>query len=126
MATSGSIESLSVGARTFAVAADADANMILGGKENEMLPNGDGSTRQKKMRKNWSLTGVSVAIDHSKGDQEFLQERADSEILVACSITYADGSVYSGQGNVTGELASASADGVLPLELAGPKKLTKQ
>ena len=49
----GSIESVSVDNQLFAVAADADATMQLGGFNNEIQPNGDGTSRIIKTRVAW-------------------------------------------------------------------------
>ena len=126
MSTSGSVESVSIAGTVFAVAADADNNMKLGGFENEMQANGDGSVRQVKTRVPWMLDGLQLSIDHDNEDLEFLQERANSPILVACSVTFASGNTYSGKGNVTGEVQGSSQSGTATITLAGSGELTKQ
>lgn len=125
MSVAGSIESVSIKGRYFAVASDADASMKTGGFENETQPNGDGTARTIKTRVAWALTGLTLAVDHSRGDLEFLQGISDAREEVACSVTYADGSTYSGSGTINGELAVSSQSGTAEVALGGSGKLTK-
>lgn len=126
MATGGSIESVEINGRNFAVAADAEANIKLGGFENEKQANGDGTARTVKTRVPWTIDGISVAIDDDNGDLEFLQDLADGNADAAISVTFASGSVYSGSGTITGEIQGSSQNATAPITLSGPGKLTKQ
>jgi len=126
MATGGSIEEVGIDGRNFPVAADADSNRKMGGWNNEFSPNGNGTGRLLKTREGWMLDGLALAIDDLRGDQEFLQDVADSNDYVTISITYASGAVYQGQGQITGDMQSSSATTTAPLTLSGPGRLTKQ
>lgn len=125
-AVGGSIESVSVDGRTFPVAADAEANVKLGGYEKEQQPNGDGSARPVKTRVAWEISGVTVQVDHDRGDQEFLQGIENQDDNVNCVITYANGVSYQGIGSITGELAFNTQNATAELTLGGPNKLTQQ
>jgi hypothetical protein len=122
----GSIESIEVKGRNFSVAADADGSRKLGGDENEVQANGDGTVRVIATKTPWMLGGLTVGVDNSRGDQEFLQEIVDAHELVAVSITFADSSVYQGRGTITGELNYSSQNATCELSLAGEGKLTRQ
>lgn len=126
MAVGGSMEKVAIRGRVFPVAADADSNRDLGGYTNETLPNGDGSARKKKTRKPWKVDGVALEIDDNRGDQEFLQEIADSEEFVPMTFTYVTGISYSGRGTVEGDLQASSAEATAPLTFTGPGKLEVQ
>lgn len=126
MATGGSIEEVGLDGRNFAVAADADSNRKIGGFNNEYSPNGNGTGRLLKTREGWMLDGLALAIDDLKGDQEFLQDIADSNDFVVISVTYASGATYQGQGQITGDMQSSSASTTAPLTLNGPGRLTRQ
>lgn len=125
-AVGGSIESVSIRGRLFAVAADADVSQKNGGFENEVQPNGDGSARLIKTRVAWMLDGVQVAINDAAADREFLQEIADADDFVPITITYASGVVYQGTGTVSGELPSSSQSATATISLSGPGSLTQQ
>jgi hypothetical protein len=125
-AVGGSIESLSIRGRLFPVAADAEANMKLGGFENEVQSNGDGTARIVKTRVPWMLDGVQVEINHSRNDAEFLQEIADSLEFVPCTITYASGVTYQGTGTVASEVQSSSQNTTASITLSGQGTLTQQ
>lgn len=125
-ATGGSIQSVTLDGRQFAVAADADAQRKLGGFENDTQANGDGSARSVKTRVPWSLNGITVEVDDDRGDHEFLQALADRPGEFPCAVRYASGAVYQGSGGITGELASGSQNATSPLALMGSGKLTPQ
>lgn len=126
MATGGSIESVNIVGRTFAVASDADSNRKMGGATNEHQPNGNGTGRLIKNINGWMLDGLRLSIDDLRGDQEFLQARADENDYFPVSITYASGAIYSGLGQITGDLQASSMSTTCEVTLEGPGKLNKQ
>lgn len=125
MATGGSIESITFAGRYFAVAADADANRKLGGFENEVLANGDGTARQIKTRVPLMIEGLPLVIDDLKGDSEFLQDRADSGDFSPFGITLASGVTYVGRAQIVGEFATSSQSATAPTSFSGPGKLER-
>jgi trimethylamine:corrinoid methyltransferase-like protein len=125
-AVGGSIESVSIKGRGFAVAADADASRKLGGFENENQMNGNGTTRTVKTRVGWMVSGLSLSLDDTMGDQEFLQEIADGLEQVPISVTLASGAIYSATGTITGEISGSTQSATGEIELSGGGKLEKQ
>ena len=125
-AVGGSIEAISIRGRNFPVASDAEANRKLGGFENEVQANGDGTARIVKSRVPWSLDGVTVEIDDDRADQEFLQEIADAKDFVPVSITLASGHTYQGRGTITGEIQASSQNATAGISLMGPGEMTQQ
>lgn len=125
-AIGGSIESLTLDGRVFAVAADAEAQRKLGGFENEVQANGNGTARIIKTRVPLSLDGMTVEIDDDRGDHEFLQALADRSDFFPIAITYASGATYQGTAQVTGEMQTSSQNATASVSLMGPGVLTKQ
>lgn len=125
-AVGGSIESVSIRGRLFPVASDADANRKLGGFENEVQANGDGTARIVKTRVPWMIDGLSLEIDEDRADQEFLQEIADGRDFVAITITFASGITFQGRGTVSGEIQASSQSATAPITLSGPGELSQQ
>lgn len=125
-ATGGSIESLTLDGRNFAVAADAEAQRKLGGFENEVQANGNATARLIKTRVPLSLDGVTVEIDDDRGDHEFLQELSDRNDFFPIAITYASGNTYQGTAQLVGETQASSQSATAPVSLMGPGVLTKQ
>lgn len=123
---SGSIESISIRGRIFAVAADADASRKMGGFENEVQANGDGSARIVKTRVPWSIGGLTVSVNEDQADQEFLQEIADGNDYVPMTVTFASGVTFQGRGIITGEVVMQSQASTAELNLMGPGELTQQ
>lgn len=126
MATGGSIESVTLDGRYFPVAADADSPRNLGGDKNEVEPNGDGSGRLIKTRSAWSVTSLDISIDDVNSDQEFIQQLANRNDFFPCTITYASGIVYQGNGQVTGDNEVSSQATKMAVSLMGTGQLTKQ
>ena len=125
-AIGGSIESVTLEGRTFPVPADVEVTRKLGGFENEVQANGDGSARMVKTRVTHSVDGLTVEVDDDRGDQEFLQELADRNDFFVLAITYASGVVYQGLAQIVGEFTSSSQNATAAISLMGPGILTKQ
>lgn len=127
-AVGGSIESVSLDGRTFAVPADNEAQRSLGGFSNEVQANGDGSARMVKTRNPWSLEGVTVVVDDTRGDHEFLQSLANAKDYFPVAINLASGKSYQGQGMIAGgEAITASTQATTAeITISGPGNLTKQ
>lgn len=122
----GSIESVTLDGREFPVAADAEAQRKLGGFENEVQANGDGTARLIKTRVPLSIDGLTVEIDDSRGDHEFLQALSNRNDFWALAITYASGIVYQGTAQIVGETQTSSQNATAEVSLMGPGILTKQ
>ena len=125
-AVGGSIESVNLSGHEFAVAADAEAQRKLGGWENEVQANGDGTARLIKTRVPLSIAGLTIEIDDDRGDQEFLQDLADQNDFWPLGITYASGGTYQGTGQIVGENPASSQSATAAIDLMGPGRLTKQ
>jgi hypothetical protein len=126
MASGGSIQEVSIKGRTFAVAADADANLDLGGFTNEQVSNGDASTRLLQTRKPWMADGLALDIDDNRADLEFLQGIANGKVNVPMTITQVSGITYSGKGQITGDIKKSTATTTAPITLSGPFELRQQ
>lgn len=122
----GSIQEVSIDGRVFPVAADADVARQLGGWQNEVQSNGDGSARIQKTRVPWVLSGVALACDEDRGDHAFLQEIANRNEFVPITITFAGGSTYMGQGTIAEEVEFSSESSTAEVTLSGEKELTQQ
>lgn len=125
-ATGGSIESVTLEGRIFPVAADAESQRKLGGFENEVQANGDGTARLIKTRVPLSIDGLTVETDDDRGDHEYLQALADRKDFFAIAITYASGNTYQATAQLVGELPASSQNAMTAISLMGPGIMTKQ
>lgn len=125
-AVGGSIESITLNGRNFAVAADAEAQRKLGGFENEVQSNGDGTARIIKTRVPLSIDGLTVEVDDNRGDQEFLQELSNLNDYFAIAISYASGITMQGTAQLVGEMQASSQNATAAVSLMGPGILSKQ
>lgn len=126
MATGGSIESVTLEGRIFSVAADADGQRKLGGFENAVESNGDGSARLIKTRVPAMLSGITLSIDDTRGDHEYLQDLANRNDFFAAAMTLASGAVWQGRLQITDEINYSTTNTVATVSLAGPGTLTVQ
>lgn len=122
----GSIQECSIAGRVFAVAADADVTVKLGGASNDVQANGNGTARQIKTIEAWSISGLNVEIDNNRADHDFLQGIADGNEYVSITLTYADGNTRQGKGTITGGLEGSSQNATASLNLMGEGKLELQ
>lgn len=125
-AVGGSIESITLDGRTFSVPADAEATRKIGGWENEVQSNGDGTGRLVKTRVPFVLDGISVSTDDTRGDAEYLQELQDRSDFFSLSVTFASGATYQGTGQIIGETSTSSQNATTTISLSGPGTMTKQ
>lgn len=125
-AIGGSIESVTLDGRNFAVAADAEAQVKVGGFENEVQANGNGTSRPIKTRVPWSIDGLAVSTDDSRGDLEFLQALSNRNDYFPVALTYASGITRQGSGILVGETQASSQNATTAVSLMGPGELTIQ
>ncbi len=126
MVVGGSVTSISFDGRQFSAPADADYNKKLGGFENELQANGDGTTRKIKTRVPGMISGIVVTIDTTQSNQEFLQSLADSNILSQVVLEEASSEVYTGQGTIVGEIVKSTNSATATFDFAVSGKLIKQ
>ncbi len=122
----GSILSISLNGRQFSVPADADFSQKIGGFENEVMANGDSTARLLMTRVPFKLAGVSVSIDDALQDFEFLQNLADSKEFADMVVEFASGALWTGQGQIIGELTRATSTATAECEIAGTGTLVQQ
>lgn len=131
-ALGGSIESIAIDGRPFAVAADADVAVDKGGKTNEIQMNGNGTARLVQTRKSWMLEGVNVSLDPDNDDLGFLQNdvangrNAGPDGFFGIEITMADGRTWNGRGTIVGDIKAQTMSSTASLSFAGPGQLSMQ
>ena len=125
-AIGGSIESVNLSGREFAVAADAESNRKLGGWENEVLANGNSTARLIKTRVPLMIDGLQVEIDDGANSLEYLQGLANEFDFFPIAITYASGITYQATAQLEGEFQASSQSATATVTLKGPGLLTKQ
>lgn len=125
-AVNGSIVGLTLDGRQFAVPADQDANRNLGGWTNTIQPNGNGTARLQKIRNPWTLGGLAISADDTRGDHEYIESLKERTDWFPVAVEYTSGIVYQGTGMITGENSYGNQNGTIGIELGGPGKLTQQ
>lgn len=127
VAVSGDAEKIDIDGTLYAITSDTDFSRALGGYGNEVMSNGDGSSRLKKTRKKWAVTGMSVSCDDAGDNQhQKLQDVADKRDFVQITLYMADGSKWSGRGQIEGDLVFSPQNVAATFDLGGEKRLTRQ
>lgn len=122
----GSMETISLAGRDFAVTADTDSSTKRGGFEAELAMNGDGTGRKIMTRVGWALGSVTVSVDQARDDAEYLQSIVDAKQFIDVTATYADGTTWGGRGTIIGEKTFSSVATAESFGMAGPGKWEKQ
>ena len=126
MATGGPIETVSLDGRNFAVSADSDAGVKIGGSENEVSPNGNRTVRLIKTPVPWMVSDLVIEIDDSRDDHEFLQGLANRQTLFPVAVIFASGVIRQGTGQIVGEISMSTAQATASVSLSGQGELTRQ
>ena len=124
MSIYGAMRSLTINGRGFKVAHDGSGNKAIGGRNNEIAMNGDGSFRVIQTVMPGSFSDVQVQTDDSRGDHEFLQELSNEGLPVPVVATYAANISYTGDLVISGEIAKDENTGLISLNFQGGE-LTK-
>ena len=118
----GDIRQLMIKGREFDVKGeDANVNIDLGGFSDEADINGNGTMHITQRRKAAGFSDCPVSIDDTRQDLEYLQEIANQGEGAPVTITLASGITYAGPLIPIGDLAKATGDGTLSLEMRGSK-----
>lgn len=126
MATGGSVEGIQLDGRLYPVPADQDVVIKPGGKENELQMNGDGTGRIIQMRVGGGISGLAVECDSDRGDLADLQEKADRGTLFPFAVTLTDGTVFQGNGQITGAIEYSTQKAIATFALSCAGGMTQQ
>ena len=118
---SGDILQFLVDGREFEVAGGSNVTYRLSGFNNEHNPTGTGGMQTKRTRKLGGFDGLPIILDPTKQDLEYLQEIANKGDPVPMSMTLADGTTYSGDLGIEGDLDGSSGEGQIELTTRGPR-----
>jgi len=122
----GSIESITLAGRIFSVTADTKTIIQLGGFQNTVESNSDGTVRIIKIRVPMSLSGIVVQIDSLRGDNEYLQGLSNSTDFFPISLILPSGEIRQGVAQLIGELSENVDTATMTINLMGPGTLTSQ
>lgn len=122
----GSLRWISLNGIKFPVAGDSDPSRDLGGYKNELMMNGDGTSRTKQEVKPWSYESLTVELDDDEGSQEYIQNLINNGTDVQVTVCHVDNTIYSGTGKVTGDLKRSTQSGTADITLSGGGELSKQ
>jgi hypothetical protein len=116
---SGPIESITIAGRRFSVEGEDAANVVLSGFKNEIKFNGDGSKRIIRSRASGSIKNLNVQITHGNKDLEYLRNKQSMSDFFDVSITYNDGTIYSGSMQFVDDITEDTQQGTAGISLEG-------
>ncbi len=118
--THGALKKIQIKGRPFSVSGENAGNRVLGGRENEVAKNGDGTVRVLQKEVPWKLSDVEMASDIS--GQQHLQEIADLGEEVPIQWTMANDATVSALGIPTGTIEFDQMTGLLKCTFEGSGK----
>ena len=87
--------------------------------------NGNLTGHKQMNAKMWEIAGLQIEFSPSDGNMEFLQAISDSPIDATVTWQHIDGTVYTGDGSVEGDIKPNTNSGYIPLTLTGSGRLSK-
>lgn len=118
--THGALKKIQIKGRPFSVSGENAGNRVLGGRENEVAKNGDGTTRIIQKEVTWKLSDVEISTDLA--GHQFIQDIADAGDEVPIMWTLANDSIVSGIGIPTGTIEFDQMTGLLKCTFEGSSK----
>lgn len=118
---SGDILQLMIGGREFDPAPESNVTYRLAGFTNESSPTGNGTMHTTQRRKLGGFESLPLSVDPSRGDIEFLQEKANDGDSVPCSMTLATGLAYAGNLTIQDAVDPNTGDGQVEITAYGPQ-----
>lgn len=119
MSIHGAIRSMTIQGRAFQAAHDSGGNRQMGGRNNEVQMNGDGSFRTIQSVMPGAISDVNLEIDDTRGDLEYLQGIADEGLPVPVVVTYAANVSYTGDLVIVGEISKDENTGTATMSFQG-------
>lgn len=116
---SGAWESIVIDGRRFACKSNDNVNYTLDGFENEVMTGGDGSTYLHKTKHTGSISSITLFLNNENEDASFLQQVQDKMDFVSVSGTMIDGTVLSGNMQLTDKLEINSGENTVGVSLEG-------
>ena len=115
----GALESIVINGRRFTCDSEDEPKFKLPGFENEVVANSDGTFRTKKTRVVGTITDINIVTDDSSGDEQFIEQTASNLDFVPISATKIDGTLISGNMQITDEKVLDGKANTMALSLAG-------
>lgn len=127
MANGGSPRVLSYAGRIFPFMGDAEPKRKLGGYENEINPTGDGQNAVSVGSiVSPQVTGCKIMIDDERGDQVFLQEKANGGKFEDFSYDRKDGSTWGCKMQIDGAIEFDDKTSTAEISFKGVGTLERQ
>lgn len=117
---SGDIIQFSYAGREFDIKADSNITYRLSGITIENQPTGNGGRHATGRKKLAGVDAVPISNNLENKDYEFLQEKADG-VSYPLNMTMIDGTTYSGNLAIEGDLDANTGDGQIEVSFMGEK-----
>ena len=116
----GDIRQLMIGGREFDPVGEANVTYRLSGFSNETSPTGNGGAHTATTRKLGGFDSLPISVDPSRGDVEFLQDKANEGEPVPMAFIHPSGATYAGRLTIQGAIDPNTGDGQVEITALGP------
>ena len=117
-----------VGDGTFFVKSGEDTTFDPGGfrtADDENSIAGNGQIIKKMNRVRWSFEGPVAWDMNGNNEIDVLKQLASNPVDANYTISHINGTVWSGEGTIVGDIKGATQDASIPIKIAGSNELKK-
>jgi hypothetical protein len=115
----GPFQSHTFSGRTYKCDAEDDVTITIGGRQNEVVPNGDGTTRVKQTRLVGTMEGINLVCDPATDDMNYLLELQEKGEPFDYSGTTNDGTIWTGKIQISDRPKLSHKEGTMEVTLVG-------
>lgn len=126
MSVGGNITNISIDGTNFTTTDGSTVELSLGGVKRETKTNANGTTREIVTTQLPFAKGVEIAVESDDTLADLNRINNDVGTEKAVSITLSDGSVFSGSGNINGEIVLDAQEASIKIDVMGEGKWKRQ
>lgn len=126
MSVGGNITNVSIDGTNFTTTDGSTVELSLGGVKRETKTNANGTTREIITTQLPFAKGVEIAVESDDTLADLNRINNDVGTEKAVSITLSDGSVFSGSGNINGEIVLDAQEASIKIDVMGEGKWKRQ
>lgn len=124
MSAGGNVTRVTIGGNNYTTTNESTVTIVIGGRKQEKKLNSDGSVRTILTQTKAEIKDIEIAINDNE-TLETLQGIINSADSVVFSVELAGGTVYSGSGNITGDLEMDTQESSAKITLTSDNPLNR-
>ena len=115
----GDIRQFTIEGRELDPGPETNVTVLIAGFNNETVATGNGEPHTTQRRRLGGIDGMSISLDNTRQDAEFLQGISNAGTPVPVTLSLADGVTYAGVLAIEGELMPNMGEGSVEIAMRG-------